>query len=257
MTDSPKSGDPPAEGLAASTPSLPPESDGGRQPVNAVRVQRHAGWREHASQLLPARLRRQHLVVVVSLAVTLSAVAFSVLADPPAEPSPTGVAAETLPGTEPAPTTTAALVPSPSLSPSASGSPSPPSAGGAATDGPAPSGAPTRTGSAPSSPAKPSTGSTQKCSTVQEVKLCSRIVGSGPYKLETSIYSPRALSGTWVYSTGVEGDGDEPTEELVHLDDIRAGNSSWTTACGNFTTMWSSFIGPSGLKIETKSVECP
>lgn len=256
MTDSPKSGDPPAEGFAASTPSLSPESDGDRQPVHAVRVQRPAGWREHASQLLPTRLRRQHLVVVVSLAVMLSAVAFSALADPPAEPSATGVAAETLPGTEPAPTTTAALVPSPSLSPSESGSPSETPAGEAATDAPAPSGVPTRTGSAPSSPAKPSAGSTQKCSTVQEVKLCSRIVGSGPFKLETSIYLPRAMSGTWVYSTGVEGGG-KPTDELVHLDDLRAGSSSWTTACGNFTTMWSSFIGPSGLKIETKSVECP
>lgn len=253
MTDSPKSGDPAAEGLAASAPSLPSESDGGRQAVHAVRVQRHTGWREHAIQLLPTRLRRQHLVVVVSLAVTLSAVAFSVLPDAAVEPSPTGV---TPPGTESAPTT-AALVPSPSSSPSESASPPQAPAGVAATDAPAPSSAPTRTVSAPSSPAKPSAGSTQKCSTVQEVRLCSRIIGSGPFKLETSVYSPRALTGTWVYSTGVEGDGGEPTAELVHLDHLRAGNSSWTTACGKFTTMWSSLIGRDELTIETKSVTCP
>ncbi len=262
MTDSPKSGDSLAEGLAVNTPSLPPDSDGGdKRPADAVRVQRHAEWRERASRLLPARLRRQHLIVVVSLAVTLSAVGFSALQDAPAQPSPTDVAAESPPSTEPAPTT-AALVPSPSSSPSPSPSesesesPSRAPAGGTATNAPAPSSAPTRTVSASSSPAKPSTNSTQKCSTVQEVKLCSRIVGSGPFKLETSIYSPGALTGTWVYSTGVEGDGGEPTDELVHLGDLRAGSSSWTTDCGNFTSMWSSFIGRDET-IETKSVTCP
>lgn len=75
MTDSPRSGDSLAEGLAANTLSLPPDSDGGdKRPADAVRVQHHAEWRERASRLLPARLRRQHLIVVVSLAVTLSAV---------------------------------------------------------------------------------------------------------------------------------------------------------------------------------------
>lgn len=259
MTDSPKSGDSPAEGLAANTPSPAPDSDGDKRPADAVRVQRHVEWRERASQLLPARLRRQHLIVVVSLAVTLSAVGFSALQDAPVEPAPTDVAAERPPSTEPAPTT-AALAPSPSSSPSpsesASASPSRSPAGGAASNAPAPSSAPTRTVSASSSPARPSTGSTQKCSTVQEVKLCSRIVGSGPFKLETSIYSPGALTGTWVYSTGVEGDGGEPTDELVHLGDLRAGKSSWTTDCGNFTSMWSSFIGHN-VTIETEAVTCP
>lgn len=251
MTDSPKSDDTPAEGRAARTPSLPPDGDGDGQPVNAFWAQRHAGWRERTSQLLPTRLRRQHLVVGVSLAITLSAVAFSVLPDAPVAPPPTGV---TTPGAEPTPTT-AALAPSPSLSPSESASPSRAPAGGAATDETAPSKVPTRTVSAPSSPAKPST--TKQCTTVQEVRLCSRVVGSGPFRLETSINSPRALGGTWVYSTGAAGDGGEPTDELVHAGGIQSGSASWTTDCGDFTTMWSNILLPDGEKAKTKSVKCP
>lgn len=56
---------------------------------------------------------------------------------------------------------------------------------------------------------------------------------------------------------GRGGDGGESTDELVEVGDIPAGSASWTTDCGDFTTMWSNIILTGGVKAKTKPLKCP